>query len=225
LYYLQSRYYNPEWGRFINADVIVGSVGILLSHNVFAYCNNNAINMIDDSGFLCSRADEGASGPSTFDKVLNALNEYNETFKGTIINSLADSAIGAKTAKAVTTKQVKVDGMTKFASNSVIKVVKKATNVGVVGGVFAGISGTLNFKEYGAVEGAGRTLFDIGGMALTYVLIDSGSKYVNQNNSIATTSYTALGIGFGMVVSNGVSSIKEKTISKAKEIIINIQGN
>jgi RHS repeat-associated protein len=35
LYYLQSRYYNPEWGRFINADAIAGNVGVLLSHNVF----------------------------------------------------------------------------------------------------------------------------------------------------------------------------------------------
>jgi RHS repeat-associated protein len=27
LYYLQSRYYNPEWGRFINADVLGGVEG------------------------------------------------------------------------------------------------------------------------------------------------------------------------------------------------------
>ena len=30
LYYLQSRYYNPEWGRFINADAYVSTdVGLL----------------------------------------------------------------------------------------------------------------------------------------------------------------------------------------------------
>ncbi|MDV3428896.1 MAG: hypothetical protein LIR50_18045 [Bacillota bacterium] len=38
MYYLQSRYYNPEWGRFINADGLVGSTGELLSHN----CRNKA---------------------------------------------------------------------------------------------------------------------------------------------------------------------------------------
>jgi len=50
LYYLNSRYYNPEWGRFINADSLGGKVGDLLSHNVFAYCKNNPVNMSDPSG-------------------------------------------------------------------------------------------------------------------------------------------------------------------------------
>ena len=50
LYYLQSRYYNPEWERFINMDSLGGKIGVLLSHNVFAYCNNNAVNMVDPNG-------------------------------------------------------------------------------------------------------------------------------------------------------------------------------
>jgi RHS repeat-associated protein len=52
LYYLQSRYYNPDWGRFINADGITGVEGELLTHNMFAYCVNNPVNMQDLSGFL-----------------------------------------------------------------------------------------------------------------------------------------------------------------------------
>lgn len=52
LYYLQSRYYNPDWGRFINPDAEGGKVGELLSHNVFAYALNNPVNMEDPSGFL-----------------------------------------------------------------------------------------------------------------------------------------------------------------------------
>ncbi len=43
LYYLQSRYYNPEWSRFINADAIAGSIGEPLGHNMFAYCKNNVV--------------------------------------------------------------------------------------------------------------------------------------------------------------------------------------
>ena len=50
LYYLQSRYYSPDWGRFINADAEGGKVGALLSHNVFAYCMNNPVNMSDPDG-------------------------------------------------------------------------------------------------------------------------------------------------------------------------------
>lgn len=51
LYYLQSRYYNPEWGRMLNADAVGGQVGDLLSHNVFSYCKNNPVNMHDPDGY------------------------------------------------------------------------------------------------------------------------------------------------------------------------------
>lgn len=50
LYYLNSRYYNPEWGRFISADSILGQTGGLLSHNLFAYCRNNPVMYSDSSG-------------------------------------------------------------------------------------------------------------------------------------------------------------------------------
>jgi RHS repeat-associated protein len=50
LYYLNSRYYNPVWGRFINADEYVGQVGTLLSVNMFAYCLNNPVNLYDPNG-------------------------------------------------------------------------------------------------------------------------------------------------------------------------------
>ncbi len=50
LYYLHSRYYNCDWGRYINADETGGKVGTLLSHNVFAYYMNNPVNLEDPSG-------------------------------------------------------------------------------------------------------------------------------------------------------------------------------
>lgn len=50
LYYLQNRYYNPEWGRFINLDNYAGTIGEILSHNGYVYCKNNPINMIDYNG-------------------------------------------------------------------------------------------------------------------------------------------------------------------------------
>ena len=50
LYYLQSRYYDPEVGRFINADGILGANQDILSYNLFAYCSNNPINFCDSTG-------------------------------------------------------------------------------------------------------------------------------------------------------------------------------
>ena len=50
-YYLQSRYYDPEIGRFINADSYASTDATgLLSTNMFAYCENDPVNKSDPSG-------------------------------------------------------------------------------------------------------------------------------------------------------------------------------
>jgi len=49
-YYLQSRYYDPTVGRFLNADGIIGANGGIEGYNMFAYCNNNPINSTDING-------------------------------------------------------------------------------------------------------------------------------------------------------------------------------
>ena len=54
LYYLQSRYYNPEVGRFLNADgYLTTDVNEPLTYNMFAYCMNNPVNYSDPSGMMC----------------------------------------------------------------------------------------------------------------------------------------------------------------------------
>ena len=52
LYYLQSRYYNPDMGRYINADDVefLGANGDVLSFNLFTYCDNNPVNKVDYNG-------------------------------------------------------------------------------------------------------------------------------------------------------------------------------
>ncbi len=54
LYYLQSRYYDPVTGRFLNADdaTYIGATGTALSTNVFAYCENNPITYNDKYGYF-----------------------------------------------------------------------------------------------------------------------------------------------------------------------------
>ena len=50
-YYLNSRYYDPEVGRFINADGEISDVGgEILGYNLFTYCMNNPVNMSDETG-------------------------------------------------------------------------------------------------------------------------------------------------------------------------------
>ena len=49
-YYLQSRYYNPQWGRFINADGYINGNGDIIGYNMFAYCSNNPVMYTDPTG-------------------------------------------------------------------------------------------------------------------------------------------------------------------------------
>ena len=50
LYYLQSRYYNPEIGRFINADALISTGRGVLGYNMFAYCRSNPVSRKDVLG-------------------------------------------------------------------------------------------------------------------------------------------------------------------------------
>ena len=51
LYYVSSRYYDPEVGRWINADGELAGVGeSVQGYNLFAYCFINPVNMDDQSG-------------------------------------------------------------------------------------------------------------------------------------------------------------------------------
>ena len=51
LYSLGSRYYDPAWGRFLNADAILETDGSPLAHNPFSYCRNLPIVNSDPEGF------------------------------------------------------------------------------------------------------------------------------------------------------------------------------
>ena len=49
-YYLQSRYYDPSIGRFINADALASTGQGFLGYNMFAYCGNDPVNYVDSCG-------------------------------------------------------------------------------------------------------------------------------------------------------------------------------
>jgi hypothetical protein len=47
---LQSRYYNPEWCRFLSADVFFDTGNGVLGTNMYAYCLNDCVNLKDSHG-------------------------------------------------------------------------------------------------------------------------------------------------------------------------------
>ena len=59
MYYVSSRYYDPEVGRFISADttdVLTISQTSLKEKNLYSYCNNNPIIYEDVTGTVAETA-------------------------------------------------------------------------------------------------------------------------------------------------------------------------
>ena len=51
LYYLNSRYYDSQIGRFINLDALINGNSDLIGFNLFAYCSNNPVIYVDEFGY------------------------------------------------------------------------------------------------------------------------------------------------------------------------------
>ena len=68
-YYLQSRFYDPAIGRFINADSLVSTGQDALGYNMFAYCNNSPVLYCDSTGTSLNLA--AAIGGATAGALIN----------------------------------------------------------------------------------------------------------------------------------------------------------
>ena len=75
LYYLQSRYYDPEVGRFLNADDVdyIGYSGGQLSYNVFAYCENEPVQQMDVSGCMVMSLKKALAHMNKIAKTINKM--------------------------------------------------------------------------------------------------------------------------------------------------------
>ena len=65
LYYLKSRYYDPETGRFIspdNVDVLLATPTALTDKNLYLYCDNNPVMRVDEDGEFWNYLIGGAVG-------------------------------------------------------------------------------------------------------------------------------------------------------------------
>ena len=90
LYYLQSRYYDPQTGRFISADAYLVAGDHINSTNMFAYCLNNPVMYWDP---------RGTSETNVMSSIYQELQNFISTFIANV--PIADpSTIAALTAVA-----------------------------------------------------------------------------------------------------------------------------
>ena len=98
MYYLQSRYYNPVVGRFVNGDsveILKISLGSLFGTNLYAYTANSPVNDKDDSGDVLANIISGVIGALVnvlLDYLITALDYWtrsNCSFRGFKYNLLS----------------------------------------------------------------------------------------------------------------------------------------
>jgi len=129
-YYLQTRYYNPQWGRFVNADDVayLGVGDELLSHNLYAYCSNNPVNFTDFEGEFPWHILVGAIVGAGVSAITSAWTQKEETgevdWRQVGVSALAGAVSGALAATGVC-------HLGQFAINAAITGLESAVNTGL----------------------------------------------------------------------------------------------
>ncbi|MBQ8207173.1 MAG: RHS repeat-associated core domain-containing protein, partial [Clostridia bacterium] len=106
LYYLESRYYDPETGRFINADsisVIFLTPMNLYHKNLYSYCDNNPIVRVDFGGafwHIIVGAVVGGIVSGVTTAVSTCLSKEGFDLKDTLISVAVGAVSGGLTAAA-----------------------------------------------------------------------------------------------------------------------------
>ena len=161
LYYLQSRYYDPAIGRFINADTYTTTdADGLLSTNMFAYCENNPVMGTDPTGEWVHLAVGAIVGG-----IMGGISAA--AFGGNVISGIATGALGGALAISGAGRAAQIVGsaalsainntvtqltskpIASFSINELITETASGALAGVLGGEGASITNAKSIMGYG----------------------------------------------------------------------------
>ena len=176
-YYLQSRYYDPEIGRFINADSYASTDATgLLSTNMFAYCENDPVNRSDPSGeWFLQAAAIGAATDVALYLVGCAISGEEVTWKGVGEHALTGAITGVAFGGAS-----KIVGKVLSKTVGAVKTAKYTTGTpNAVGKMGEQLSGIVKNTTRYTVNNRTR--------------IPDGvtSKFIQEVKNVKTLSYTS----------------------------------
>ena len=137
-YYLQSRYYDPSIGRFINADDFASTSQGFLGHNMFAYCGNNPISRKDDGGEFWNFV-VGAIVGAAVGAVTTAVDAVKEDGLAALTSGKTWAKMGVSAACGVINGAVAASGAHLF-----------------VGGLVGGTTGFLESLGHELIDNDGR---------------------------------------------------------------------
>ena len=161
-YYLNSRYYDPNVGRFLspdNANLLLASPRALTDKNLYAYCDNNPVMRTDDNGDFWHIAVGGLLGGliGGIAQVASNIIEGENAFDGVGAAFISGAASGAlaSTGVGIVGSIVGNAGIS-MAENVVTQVIDNNGfddfDVGdmLIDGAIGGISGAVGGAGYGS---------------------------------------------------------------------------
>ena len=188
LYYLNSRYYNPAWGRFINADSEVAGIGgDVRGSNLFEYCFNSPVNM----------SDPGGNWPKWVSGLLDIASGVTQILAG-VAMATAAAATGIGVAVGV---GMILNGAATIASgiSQTLNSITKANNLHEENWIRTGVKALG--KVVGGEKGqkAAEKIYDAADLVSTVYSIGGGIKAINQTaakletiSSISKSSFPCL---------------------------------
>ena len=175
-YYLQSRYYNPEVGRFISSDVLLSTGQGVLGHNAYAYCGNNPVNMSDETGMW----------PSWAKKIVAAVAVVAVV---ATVAAITVATAGAGTAAAVIAVGAAKGAAIGMASGAAMGAATGALSHRVSTGSWNGAgtaalngmgNGALSGAVTGAITGAAGSAMKVGRAARAWDSSSKGGPWTNM---------------------------------------------
>ena len=185
LYYLNSRYYSPKMGRFINSVSILINTGSILSLNAYCYCLNNPVNRIDSGG--------------RFSNPFSKLREYYEKAKKSVSNVVK----GVKKTISNGIDWVKRN----FGTKNTHTVSHEVITVGNVIPFIGGVVGGVNEKNvYGKKNADEPNTFNIdtgdGYVSVGFNRVNIG---IDFSSGLAATGSVDIGDYFTFNISHGIT--------------------
>lgn len=180
IYYLNSRYYVAEWGRFASADSVVAGVGEdMLGYNLFAYCFNNPVNMSDENGNWPKWATKVLIGVAVIAAAAVVTVATGGAATGTLVAAVHCVAVGA---------------------------LKGAVVGAVVGAVSGAVTGAVSHRaKTGSWKGAGKTALESGATGFMTGAI-TGAITGGKNSNVCFVAGTSVLTSVGLVAIENISS-------------------
>ena len=218
LYYVGSRYYDPEVCRFISpdtTDVLGAEQGNLNQYNLYAYCLNNPVNRLDEEGRL------------------SLPNWVKVAIGGIVITGVAVATVATGGAVAAICGAALSGALVGGVSGAALGAISGGITDGWQGAIDGACSGFMQGSFIGGITGAASAGFNIATGATTVVgkahgsILHKLSSNMKAGRMVASGKYSQVGINKALKTMglNGerlrpdVIGIGKRSVNKLVEVV------